>query len=147
MSSYGKNKFHLKHSSTLLLFNYHKTQLRSITKFFKKWPADLHSELLFPYQVVAMSTEQKNFHANFNILSCFVIWHKIFTPMWTRLREKKLGGYDLNILDILNFPLNNKHILRFNVNKIRQFESYKVPKLWRTFIVFSKFYNYKFVFK
>ena len=39
-----------------------------------------------------MATEQKNFHANFNILSCFIIWHKNFSPMWTWLREKKIKG-------------------------------------------------------
>ena len=80
VKSYGKNQFHLKHSSTLLLFNYHKTPLSTITKFFKKWPGDSHSELLFPCQLVAMATEQKKLYPNFNILSCFIIWHNIFLP-------------------------------------------------------------------
>ena len=98
VSSYGKNQFHLKHSFILLLFSYHKTPLSSITKLFKKWPANLHSELPFPYQPVAMAKEQKNFHSNFNILSCFIIWPENFSAMWTWLRERKSGGCPLNNL-------------------------------------------------
>ena len=92
VSLYGKNQFHLKYSFILLLFNYHKTPLSSITKLFKTWPADLHSELLFPYQTVAMARKQKNVHPNFNVLTCFIIWHKYFSLMWTWLWEKKIRG-------------------------------------------------------
>ena len=93
--SYDKNKFQLKHSFILLLFNYHKTPLSWITKFFKSWPADLHSQLIFPYPPVAMATNKKKFYRNFNVLSGFIIWHKYSSPMWTWLREKKSGSYPL----------------------------------------------------
>ena len=75
-SANGKSQFHVKHRFNLLLFNYHKTPPSLIT---------------IPYQVVAMATEQKNFHRNFNILLCFIIWYKKFSLMWTWLREKKTG--------------------------------------------------------
>ena len=75
VSSYDKND-----SSPLVLLKYHKTPLIPVTKFFKNWSADLHSELFSPYHLVAMTTEQKHFLSNCNILSCFIIWHKTFFP-------------------------------------------------------------------
>ena len=93
VSLYGKNQFHLKYSFILLLFNYHKTPLSSITKLFKTWLADLHSQLLFPYQTVAMARKQKNVHPNFNILTLFGT--NSFLPCGLGCENKKSGGYPL----------------------------------------------------
>ena len=90
VSSCGKNQFHLKHSFILLLFNYHKTPELNYQILQKM------AGRLAPYQPVAIAMEKKNFHPNFNILSCFIIWHKIFSPMWTWLQEKNQRVTPLN---------------------------------------------------